>query len=96
MRSTGTAVNINTAGPAVLTALGLSQAEIIEIQQSRRNNGPFRDLGKFGGRNLSFVTGTFRVEAEGIVDDRVAARLTAIVQKRADGEVAVLEWSGSR
>jgi len=93
-------VNMNTAGAAVLTALGLSTAEITEIEQSRHNAGPFAAVpGKFGGRNLSVATRTFRVEAEGIVDDRVAARLTAIVQKRTDVEppsVAVLEWSGLR
>jgi len=96
VRSAGT-VNMNTAGSAVLTALGLSTAEITEIEQGRHDNGPFANVpGKFGGRNLSVVTRTFRVEAEGIVDDRVAARLTAIVQKRTDVDppsVVVLEWS---
>lgn len=99
VRSSGT-VNMNTAGPAVLTALGLSTAEITEIQQSRRLSGPYPNVpGKFGGRNLGVATRTFRVEAEGIVDDRVAARLTAIVQKRTDVDppsVVVLEWSGAR
>jgi general secretion pathway protein K len=99
VRSTGT-VNMNTAGPAVLTALGLSTAEITEIEQSRRTNGPYPSVpGKFGGRNLGVATRTFRIEAQGIVDDRVAARLTAIVQKRTDVDppsVIVLEWSGTR
>jgi type II secretory pathway component PulK len=99
VRSSGT-VNMNTAAPPVLTALGLSQAEITEVQQSRHNAGPFPNVpGKFGGRNLSVATRTFRIEAEGIVDDRVAARLTAIVQKRTDVDppsVVVLEWSGGR
>ena len=95
----GNAVNINTAGAMVLTALGYSSAEIIQIEQSRRNNGPYTSVPTtFTRGGLIHVTQTFRVEAEGIVDDRVAARLTAIVQKRADGDqsVAVLEWSGSR
>jgi type II secretory pathway component PulK len=95
VRSAGT-VNMNTAGSAVLTALGLSTAEITEIEQGRHDNGPFAAVpGKFGGRNLSVATRTFRVEAEGIVDDRVAARVTAIVQKRTDIDppsVVVLEW----
>jgi general secretion pathway protein K len=99
VRSSGT-VNMNTAAPPVLTALGLSQAEITEVQQSRHNAGPFPNVpGKFGGRNLSVATRTFRIEAEGIVDDRVAARLTAIVQKRTDVDppsVVVLEWSEGR
>jgi len=93
-------VNMNTAGPGVLAALGLSTAEITEIVQSRRNNGPYPSVpGKFGGRNLSVATRTFRVEAEGIVDERVAVRLTAIVEKRTDGDppaAVVLEWSGLR
>jgi general secretion pathway protein K len=99
VRSTGT-VNMNTAGPAVLAALGLSIAEITEIQQSRHNSGPFPNVpGKFGGRNLGVATRTFRIEAEGIVDDRVAARLTAIVQKRTDVDppsVLFLEVSAPR
>jgi len=85
-------VTVRSAG-----TLGLSTAEITEIEQGRHDNGPFANVpGKFGGRNLSVVTRTFRVEAEGIVDDRVAARLTAIVQKRTDVDppsVVVLEWS---
>jgi general secretion pathway protein K len=100
VRSSGTNVNINTAGPAVLTALGLSVAEITQIQQSRRNSGPYVNLpGNFGARNLAVTTRTFRIEAEGIVDDRVAARLTAIVQKRTDVDppsVVILEMSGAR
>jgi general secretion pathway protein K len=92
-------VNINTAPAAVLSALGLSSAEIIEVEQSRRNNGPFLTTpGKFGGRNLKDRTSMFRIEAEGLVDDRVAARLTAVVQRR-EGDppvAAVVEWSRSR
>ena len=99
VRSSGT-VNMNTAAPAVLTALGHSTAEISEIRQGRHNNGPYANVpGKFGGRNLGVSTRTFRIEAEGIVDDRVTARLTAIVQKRTDVDppsVVVLEWSGGR
>jgi general secretion pathway protein K len=99
VRSTG-AVNMNTAPAAVLSALGVSTAEITEIQQSRRNNGPYPSVpGKFGGRNLAVATRTFRVEAEGIVDDRVAARLTAIVQRRTDVDppsVQILELSALR
>jgi len=93
-------VNMNTAGSAVLSALGLSNAEIIEIVQGRHNAGPFASVpGKFGGRNMSVATRTFRIEAEGIVDERGAARLTAIVQKRTDSDppsAVVLEWSGPR
>ena len=53
--------------------------------------------GQFGARNMSVATKTFRIEAEAIVDERVVARLTAIVQKKLEGDpptVPVLEWSG--
>ena len=94
------AVNMNTAGPEVLAALGLSTAEITEVVQARRIEGPYPSVpGRFGGRNLSTATRTFRVEAEGIVDDRVAARLTAIVLRRTEGDppaAVVLEWSRLR
>jgi general secretion pathway protein K len=93
-------VNMNTAGPEVLRALGLSPPEINEIVQGRRNGGPYPAVpGKFGGRGLGIATRTFRIEAEGIVDDRVAARLIAIVQRRTDVDpprAIVLEWSGLR
>ncbi len=92
-------VNMNTAGPAVLSALGLSTAEITEIMQARHNAGPYTSPARFSGRTLSVATQTFRVEAEGIVDDRVVARLTAIVQRKTDGDppsAVVLEWSGLR
>ena len=98
VRSTGT-ININTAGTQVLTAFRLSTPQITAIQQSRRT-GPFLNVpGNFNTGGLGVSTTTFRIEAEGIVDDRVAARITAIVQKRADANppaVVVLEWSGAR
>jgi general secretion pathway protein K len=92
-------VNINTASVPVLSALGLSTAEISEILQSRHIT-PYTSVpGKFAARNMSFATRTFRIEAEAIVDERVVARLTAIVQKKLEGDpptVPVLEWSGLR
>jgi len=96
VRSSGQ-VNINTASVQVLSALGLSTAEITQILQSRRNT-PYNQVpGQFGARNMSVATKTFRIEAEAIVDERVVARLTAIVQKKLEGDpptVPVLEWSG--
>ena len=93
-------INLNTAGPLVLRALGLSDAEIIEIQQSRRD-GPYPILpGRFGGRGLGVRSQTFRIEAEGLIEGRVRARLTAIVRKGTDAgggpSIAILEWSGVR
>jgi general secretion pathway protein K len=88
-------ININTVRQEVVRALGLSDAEFTEIEQARRL-GPYSSS-RFSGRGLAFTSRTFRIEALGLVDGQVRARLTAIVQKRTDagGEgVAVLEWSG--
>ncbi len=92
-------INMNTARPEVLRAQGLSDAEIIDIVQSRRD-GPFIQVpGRFGGRGLMVNTRTFRIEAEGLVEGQPRARLTAIVQRRQDiarQPMAILEWSGVR
>ncbi len=91
-------ININTARREVLRALNLSDAELNEIEQQRRL-APYGSNHRFSGRGLTFSSQTFRIEAEGLVDGHVRARLTAIVQKRTDTNgdgVAVLEWSGVR
>lgn len=92
-------VNLNTAPCVVLKALALGEAECTSVDQTRRG-GPYTTVpGQFGGRGLATTTRTFRIEAEGIVGGEVRARLTAIVQRRADAasdSVAVLEWSGVR
>jgi type II secretory pathway component PulK len=88
-------VNINSAGEVVLHALGLSDAEISEIIQTRRD-APYPNISRFGGRGLNATTRTFRVDAEGLVNGRVRARLTAVVQRSADTTgtgVSVVEWS---
>jgi general secretion pathway protein K len=90
--------NINTASLPVLRALGLSDAEISDISQGRRDS-PYPTVpGRFTGRGLVTTTRTFRIEAQGLVDGQVRARLTAVVQRRADaitGSIVVLEWSGA-
>jgi general secretion pathway protein K len=92
-------VNLNTAPCEVLKALGFGEAECTLVDQARRE-GPFTSVpGQFGGRGLTTTTRTFRIEAEGIVGGEVRARLTTIVQRRADAgndSVIVLEWSGIR
>jgi type II secretory pathway component PulK len=92
-------VNLNTAPCTVLKALSLGDAECTAVDQARRE-GPYTTVpGQFGGRGLATTTRTFRIEAEGIVGGDVRARLTAIVQRRADAaadSVVVLEWSGVR
>jgi general secretion pathway protein K len=99
VKSPGSTVNINTAGDRVLKALGLADAEIAMIMQTR-HNGLFAAVpGQFAGRGLTVATRTFRIDSEGLVNGQMRARLTAIVQKRSEGpnpSVAVLEWSGFR
>lgn len=92
-------VNVNTADCLVLRALSVSDAECESIRQTRRDTPYTAVPGPLGGRGLSVTTRTYRIEAEGSIDGRVAARLTAIVQRRAEGNadgVAILEWSGVR
>jgi general secretion pathway protein K len=95
----GGQVNLNTAPCPVLRALNLGEAECETIEQTRRE-GPYTSVpGQFGGRGLSLTTRTYRVEAEGLIDGQVRARLTAIIQRGADAggdAVTVLEWSGIR
>lgn len=97
VKSTGQ-INMNTAPPEVLAALGLSDAEVSQIVQARAVT-PYNAVpGQFGGRGLAVATRTFRVEAEGIVDGRVAARVTAVIQKPPGAQlsVAILAWSRLR
>jgi general secretion pathway protein K len=61
-RSRGT-VNINTASQPVLSALGLSDAEISNIVQERTNN-PYPTVpGRFSGRRMTVGSTTFRIDA---------------------------------
>jgi len=92
-------VNINTVGKEVARALNVLDADFSDIEQTRRN-GPFATAsGKFAGRGFAVTSRTFRIEAQGLIEGQVRARLTAVVQKRTDqnGEtVVVREWSGVR
>jgi general secretion pathway protein K len=91
-------VNLNTADAVVLKALNFSDAEISQVIQTRRD-GCFTSVpGNYAGRGLVLTSRTFHIEAEGLVDGRLAARLTAVIQKRVDGttpSVSILEWSTS-
>lgn len=97
------AVNINTASKVVLTALGLAPAQVLEIESTRRL-GPYAQgaISRFavsGSTPLSTTTRTFRIETQGLMEGRVRARLTAVVQPtQSEGAapVRVLEWSGVR
>jgi len=92
-------VNVNTAGPLVFCAMNVSEAEISEITQGRRD-GPYTAVpGRLAGRGFAAVTRTFRIEAEGLIDGRPRASVTAIVQRRGTApavRLVMLEWSGVR
>src|SRR5262249_50694626 len=76
-------VNMNPAPPAVLTALGLSAAEISEIVATRVRVPYAVVPARFGGKGLGVSSATFRIEAEGRVGGEPRARLVAIVQRQA-------------
>jgi type II secretory pathway component PulK len=92
-------VNINTVGKEVARALNVGDADFNDIEQTRRNGLFTTASGKFAGKGFSTSSRTFRIEAQGLIEGQVRARLTAVVQKRNDqnGEsVVVREWSGVR
>jgi general secretion pathway protein K len=93
-------VNINTARTPVLHSLGLSDAEVSQIVQTRCSDGPYLGVpGQFGGRGFVVTSRTFRIQARGVVGGRTAAEIRAVVQKR-QGQtgpvIAVLEWTVDR
>jgi len=93
-------VNMNTAPPAVLTALGLSAAEISEIVATRVRVPYAVVPARFGGKGLGVSSATFRIEAEGRVGGEPRARLVAIVQRQAQltitggssSKIPLLSW----
>jgi general secretion pathway protein K len=91
-------VNVNTAAPVVLCAMGASEADISSIMQRRRENPHSIAEAQAALPGSTGTTQTFRIEAEGLIDGRPRASLTAIVQRRAAPAltIAVLEWSGVR
>lgn len=92
-------VNINSAHEVVLKALGLSDAEVSEIVQARRN-APYASVpARFTGRGLAAGSRTFRVEATGWVGEN-RVRLLATVQRTTaagGGQPAalILSWNPS-
>lgn len=74
-------VNLNTAPAPVLAALGLSDAEIRDVVQTRIR-APYSVVpGRFTGRGLGVGSATFRIEAEGWVTGAPKARIVAVVQR---------------
>ena len=88
-------VNLNTASPLVLKTVGLSDAEIADVVQTRVRT-PYPGVpGRFAGRGLAVGSSVFRIEAEGWVAGVVRSRVVAIVQrgrKNAPLEATILSW----
>ncbi|MGH7372666.1 MAG: general secretion pathway protein GspK [Candidatus Rokuibacteriota bacterium] len=89
------AVNINTASPLVLKAVGLSDAEIADVLQTRVR-APYPSVpGRFAGRGLTVGGSVFRIEAEGLIAGVPRGRAVAVVQRgrrNAPLEVTILSW----
>lgn len=90
------AVNLNTAGPLVLKALGLSDAEIGDVVRTRVR-APYPAVpGRFAGRGFTVGSSSFRIEAEGVVAGVARSRVVALVQRggdpRARLDVAIVSW----
>ena len=90
-------VNVNTAGPVVFCAMGVSDAQISSVMQGRLESPHSQPPANLGNSAGLFVTNsqTFRIEAEGLIEGRPRASVTAILQRRNNVPV-VLEWSGVR
>ena len=76
-------VNMNTAPAPVLTALGLSDAEVTEITSTRARIPYTAVPPRFAGKGRGVGSATFRIEAEGRIGDEPRARIVAIVQRQA-------------
>jgi general secretion pathway protein K len=89
------AVNLNTAPAPVLKAFGLSDAEIVDVLQTRVR-APYPTVpGRFGGRRLTVGSNVFRIEAEGLVAGVARSRVVAVVQRGGEEsplEVKILSW----
>lgn len=88
-------VNLNTAPPLVLKAYGLSDAEISDVVQTRVR-APYPTVpGRFAGRGFTVGSGTFRIEAEGLVGGIARSRIVAVVRRGRPGRVldlTVVSW----
>ena len=93
--------NINTAGPVVFCAMGVASTQISLVMQTRVETPYINSPDNIRG----FVarSDTFRIEAEGLIDGRPRASVTAIVKRQnpsgggGQGNVVnILEWSGVR
>ncbi|HXJ80673.1 MAG TPA: hypothetical protein VMS64_18585 [Candidatus Methylomirabilis sp.] len=89
VRSRGVSININTASKLILKALGLGDAEIDNIVQTRASQ-PYPTVPPLYATRAQFTvnSATFRIEAEGVVAGEPRARLVTIVQRVLGGQAS--------
>ncbi len=88
------AVNLNTASPPVLKALGLSEAEIADVVRTRMR-APYPGVpARFTARGFAVGSSTFRIESEGVVAAVARHRVIAVVQRGREGalDVSIVSW----
>ena len=93
--ATDGAVNLNTASPLVLKAYGLSDVEIADVVQTRVR-APYPTVpGRFAARGFTVGSGTFRIEAEGLVGGVPRSWIIAVVRRgRPTGalDLTIVSW----
>jgi general secretion pathway protein K len=87
VRSRGVTININTASKLVLQAVGMADAEVGNIMQSRTPQ-PYPTVPPtyaVRGARFTVNSATFRIESEGVIAGEPRARLMAVVQRTTGG-----------
>ena len=86
------------AEPFAKAAFALEPYWISDVVQTRTTTPYAAVPGRFGGRRVTTGSGTFRIEAEGLVGGDPKARIIAIVQKTSSGTggssspVSLVSW----
>ncbi len=91
----GNSVNLNTAPGLVLKALGLTDAEVSDVVDSRARTPYFSVPARFSTSGLAVGSATFRVEAVGVVGE-ARRRVTAIIQRGSRTNAlgfSILSWA---
>jgi general secretion pathway protein K len=88
-------VNMNTASAPVLKALGLSDAEVANVIETRARAPYIAVPAPLAGRGLTVASATFRVEAVGVAGGMPRSRVVAVMQRGGPQSplgVRILSW----
>jgi len=88
-------VNVNSAAAPVLKALGLSDAEVANVIETRARVPYTAVPGPLAGRGLTVASATFRIEAVGVAGGMPRSRVVAVVQRggpQGPLGVRILSW----